>query len=165
MTRRRDYYEQRMKHQKVESFGYSELRHEESELLKRFPTPDSLITHWRTNNVTWGKRDLRVPIWEMLCSITRWTGEPQSFRCNENRVRMVYEVSDMTEVFRNVYGVEMPQDPFRKRSRELFDLSQSYETSDENLAWFREVFRPEDYELVDYIRSRPYYRNADNSVM
>lgn len=160
MTQRRDYYKQHMKPQKVDSFGYSDLRHIESETLKQFPTPESLITHWRINNVSWGKRDHRIPFWEIIAPITAWTGDLQFIRCSESRIHMVYEVSDMTEVFRTRYQVEMPKDPFRRRSRELFDMEQSYDISEENLHWFRTQFRAEDYAVIDYLRTRPYYQNA-----
>lgn len=158
MHQRRDYYNQHMRAKNVASFGYSELKPPELKILDQFTTPDALITHWRTNNIQWGHRDLSVPFWEVICPITRWIGDLETFQANENRVHVVYEVGDMSAVFQRLYGVAMPEDPFRKRSRGLFDIEQSYETSQENLDWFRTVFRPEDYRVIDYVRSRPYYQ-------
>lgn len=161
MTLRRDYYHQHMKDKEVASFGYSNLRQEESALIAAHPTPNALITHWREAKIGWGNRQMNIPLWELLAPITRWTGNLQSYKENEHRVELVYEVSNMSKIFLDLYNVAMPEDPFFRRSRQLFGIEQSYHITTENLVWFREVFRAEDYELIKYIRGRPYYRSGN----
>jgi len=55
-------------------------------------------------------------------------------------------------------GINLPQDPFLKRSRKQFpEINQSYSISKENREWFEQELRADDYKLIEHIRNQSYY--------
>ena len=59
---------------------------------------------------------------------------------------------------KNTFNIDMTQDSFLKRSRDQFpDIFQSYEISDINRIWFTNYYRRPDYQIIEYIKTRPYY--------
>ncbi len=55
-------------------------------------------------------------------------------------------------------GVNLPEDPFLKRSRKQFpDINQTYSISKTNREWFTNDLRVEDYKIINHIRNQSYY--------
>lgn len=137
--------------------GYAKWNEIERQLLNEYQKPDDILTHWRRfgdyNSVGRG-----VLYWTTV-SLTYWLGEVAQYKKNENFVDLVIESRDLDFVMLDHYGIEMPKDPFYRRDRSLFDIPRDDTISEENFEWFRENWRIRDYYLLDYIRSRPYYRS------
>ncbi len=72
--------------------------------------------------------------------------------------KCLLEQTDITQSLRDLYNIEITSDAKQSRSREQFNIAQSYEVSSDNREWFANTFRPEDYELMDYISQREYYK-------
>jgi hypothetical protein len=92
-------------------------------------------------------------------SLTWWLGNLSEYKTNENKVAYAIDVKSIGKFISNYYGFQMPKDPFQSRSRAQFEIEQSYKCSNENLDWFSNHFRKEDYELIEYIKTQPYYYN------
>lgn len=138
--------------------GYARWNEIERELLEEYHTPNALLTHWRKfgdyNQIRKG-----VLYWTTV-SLTFWLGKIPQYQHNEDFVDLVIESRDLDSVMLDQYGIKMPTDPFYRRDRSLFEIPRDDAISEENLVWFREEWRRHDYELIDYIRSRPYYCNS-----
>jgi hypothetical protein len=136
--------------------GYGDMRRYETELLDLCRTPDQLLTHFRDHDQSYAKMP-GCPLKDALDPVTRWLGRLENYRLHEHRVHLVFDMRDLTPAIKELTGLDMPTDPFFARTRALFDLEQSYDVSQENAAWFR-TWRKDDYDVLDYIRTRPYYR-------
>lgn len=140
--------------------GYGRWNEIERELLPECQTPNDLLKHWRIKG---DHKNIRTGVlyWTTV-SLRYWLGRLAQYRCKEDCVDLVIESRDLTQVMLDDYGIEMPLDPFYRRDRNLFDIPRDDTISEENQIWFQETFRFEDYQLIDYIRSRPYYRGSAN---
>jgi len=137
--------------------GYIPLSEFEKQLIADYPTPNDLITGIRTNENLWptmlGERDLNV----LLRSLTYWLGEYDEYVNSYGRkVSCVYDQNHLTEIFKTMYNIDLPTDPFIARTRSQFDQEQSYDISPDNLEWFMQ-WRKQDYDLVEYIRKQDYF--------
>lgn len=90
-------------------------------------------------------------------SLTWWLGSLETFISYENKIEYAIDISALNKFMRNYYRIEMPTNTFRARSREQFDLEQTYDVSEKNLDWFKTQFRKTDYELIEHIKVQPYY--------
>lgn len=135
--------------------GYGRWNEIEQQLLSEYHTPNDILTHWRRfgdyNEIRKG-----VLYWT-TAALTFWLGKLPQYQLAENYVDLVIESQDLDRVMQDRFGIEMPRDPFYRRDRSLFDIPRDDTISEENRVWFRESWRQHDYELIDYIRSQPYY--------
>lgn len=136
------------------NFGYLPLNPLEKQILSECATPNDFVTYIRNGGVI---RPIQPGIFELTGTITHWLGSSEQFRQQEHKIALVFDVKNLDRVMHNVYGLQMPTDPFKQRSRKLFDQDQSYHISDDNLEWFQNTYRHADYELLNYIRSQSYY--------
>lgn len=142
----------------IPGFGYKPYSELEKTILAQCSTPDQFLTYIRTGGET---QAAGTPgLFELTASLTHWLGNMASFKQHEHKIKMVYHINQMTQVMQEVYGISLPTDPFRKRSRALFDKPQSYEISAVNRIWFEREYRTEDYELIAYFKTRPYWYTA-----
>lgn len=136
----------------------------EEKLFKHASTPNELITHLKQNNndrlkFNDFKMDTAQNNFGQLCaSYTFWLGTLQEYKNNEHRVKIAIDIDSLSSVMKIDFGVLMNHNPYIARTRAQFDISQSYEISEENLEWFKK-WRNEDYKLLEYIKTRPYYRS------
>lgn len=140
---------------KLPDFGYSSVRGDEQEFYKKFPTPNDVITGLRSESC---KIPSRCPIEEMTWPAAHWIHNLENYKKHEHKVHVVIDMQDLDAFVQEITGHTLPTDPFRRRSRALFDIPQSYDIDPENLRWFREEYRTVDYQVQDYIRTRPYFR-------
>jgi hypothetical protein len=141
--------------QKLPDFGYRDVRNDEKIFYEKFPTPNAVITGLRDKTCVIPPR---CPTEEMLWPAAHWLHDLASYKKHEHKVQVVVDMRDLDSLIHEVTGHKLPEDPFRRRSRALFDIPQSYDIDPDNQAWFRDEYRCVDYELFDYIRSRPYFR-------
>ena len=153
--KRMQLYEQ-VKHRKKRNWGYNLSDDEEKQFFVQFPTPDSVISGWRKGLVAFGNSNV-TPLKEMLSGITMWLGNLENYQTHEHRVYRVFDTKALDEVFKDLYNVKLPTDNFDRRSQQLFDNEFiTYEISDDNLAYFKDV-RKMDYKLLNHIRNQTYY--------
>jgi hypothetical protein len=93
-------------------------------------------------------------------SLMWWLGNVEEYKQFEKNVVHAIDTRSLRSFMRTHYTVEMPNDPVQSRSRAQFDIEQSYQYSVENLDWFSNYFRKEDYDLITYIKQQPYYYSA-----
>ena len=141
----------------VQSFGYKDFNDLEQEILRECKTPDEFLSFLHKEIHTHKNVDPMPALFELTQSLTHWLGDLETFKRLEHKIKMVFHINNLDKVMSEVYDIELPKDPFRKRSRELFDIPQSYEISTANRIWFERIFRKQDYELISYIKTRPYY--------
>lgn len=139
----------------IPGFGYKDYNALEKEILSKCKTPDEFLTYLREGGKT--QPGTTPGLFELTASLTQWLGDIEQFKKHEHKLEMVYHINNMDYVMQNIYGITMPTDPFRKRSRALFDKPQSYRVSTKNRTWFEQEFRRADYELIAYIKTRPYW--------
>lgn len=136
-------------------WGYGQLDRREREVLSECSTPDELLT--------WTRRRGYFPchpsrgLGQMLESITVWLGRLEDYQREEDRVIRAFDIKDLARVIKVMTGHELPTDAFLARRQDLFGKRKKDVISPENQAWFREHYRRRDYELIEYIRSRPYW--------
>ena len=138
----------------VKSFGYKRLSVLEEEILAECKTPDQFATYIRTGGKTAGHGEA---LFELTGSYTHWVGYLEEFKNNEDKIKMVFHINNLTKVMEEVYNLKMPTDPFLKRSRTLFNMDQPYRISPANKKWFQDEYHKHDYELIAYIKTRPFY--------
>ncbi len=139
--------------------GYRDLASWEISLFDSCPTPNDLITVFKKYDTLYENIILsKSPLTDLMKPYTFWIGDLEYYKTVEHKVVYAFNVSNLTNIFETLFNVALPKDPFLKRSRDQFDIEQSYFISDENLEWFKEKFRKDDYVLLDYIKTRPYYR-------
>lgn len=140
---------------KLPGFGYREVRADERVFYRNFPTPNDMISGLR-------KGECRIParssIEEMTAPIMNWLGDLDTYRKHQHKVSVVVDIKDLDAFVQEITGHALPRDPFRRRSRDLFDIPQSYDIDADNLEWFQTQYRAGDYALLDHIRSQPYFR-------
>jgi hypothetical protein len=138
----------------IEGFGYKDYTPLEKEIFSKCKTPDEYLTYVREGGKTEGAQP---GLFELTASMTTWLGNLQNFQKAEHNIRLVFHINNLDQVMKEIYDVQLPQDPFRKRSRQLFSRPQTYSISPANRVWFEKEFRRQDYELIAYIKTRPYY--------
>ena len=138
----------------IPGFGYRDYSPLEKSIFQQCKTPDEYLTYIRNG----GKTNGHEPgLFELTGSLAHWLGTLSQFKKNEHRVTMAYHINNLDKVMRDIYDVELPQDPFRKRSRDLFKRPQTYAITPANRVWFEQEFRKDDYELIAYIKTRDFY--------
>ena len=142
------------KYKDVEGFGYKEFDKLEQDIFDKCKTPDDFLTYIRTGGKT---KNATPGLFELTASLTHWLGDMNSFQQNQNRIALVYHINNLDNVARTVYDLQMPTDPFKKRSRTLFNREQSYNVSSANRHWFEQEYRKQDYELIAYIKTQPFF--------
>lgn len=135
------------------SFGYAQYSKAEKHILDQMPTPEHFFL-WAMANAD-GYTSVKI-LHEITDSISRWLGNINRFKQLESKITLCFDISNLTKVITDKFGLSMPEDPFLKRSRELFNFEQSYQISDQNLQLFTQ-WRQADYQLLEYIRQQPYY--------
>lgn len=138
-------------------YGYGEFTQEDKNILANTNTPEEYFV-WLLANPTYKVEAPQPGLHNMTCSLDRWLGDLTKFKKYESRVNFCFDVKDLTYIMKHQFNIDMPTDPFLKRSRELFDTEQSYNISPENLELFK-TYRQSDYELLEYIRKQPYYQS------
>lgn len=138
----------------LRDFGYRDLDPVELQILSECKTPNEFVSYIRD-----GKPILRHQpgLFELTGSITHWLGDLEDYKKHEHKISLVFDISSMNKIMKEIYDIDIPQDPFQQRSRKLFDLEQSYDISPENLSWFINKYRHKDYELIDYIKGQEYF--------
>lgn len=143
--------------------GRSYLNYE-AEIFKHCNTPNDLLETIKHNqslldmfkNISAISPD--GGLIKMMGSYTYWLGSISKYKELEKKVKIVLNTDTLTQSLRDLYNIEITSDAKQSRSREQFNISQSYEVSSDNREWFANTFRPEDYELMDYISQREYYK-------
>lgn len=142
------------KYKDEKGFGYKAYDSLEEDILAECSTPDEFLTYIKLGGKT---RENTPGLFELTDSITFWLGNLKKFQANEHRVKSAFHINNMDQAMKKIYDIEMPTDPFKKRSRELFNMKQSYDISGANRTWFEREYRREDYELIAYIKTRPFF--------
>jgi hypothetical protein len=139
--------------------GYRDFNDIEKYVFNMYPTPNAMLTSLRKKTYPQQRYNIKdTDLNILLAPLTAWIGDVNTLRKHENRVGAVFDVSNLTQIMKTMYGIDMPSDPFLKRSRDQFpELEQSYDVSEENAVWFKEHFRKADYDVVDYIKKQSYY--------
>ena len=138
----------------LKNFGYKPLGSLEKTILEQCATPDQFLDYLREGGKTEGTS---TALFELTAPFTNWTGKMEEFQKHEDKITMVFHINNLTHVMKSVYNLDMPKDPFRQRSRKLFDIDQPYNVTGKNRLWFENEYRKEEYELIAYIKTRPYY--------
>lgn len=139
--------------------GYKDLASWEINLFNVCPTPNDLISQFRKQPDLYEKiLSVGTPLSELLKPYTYWVGDLDYYKTVESRVVYAFNVANLTKIFEELYQVTPPSDPFLRRSRDQFKIEQSYFITEDNLEWFKEKFRKEDYILLDYVREQSYYK-------
>jgi len=142
------------KYKDVQGFGYKEYDNQERDILEKCKTPEEYLTYIREHDLQFRATP---GLFELTSSLTHWLGDVEEFKKHEHKIEMVFHINNLDKVMQQVYNLKLPKDPFRKRSRQLFDRNQTYAISPQNEHWFKNQFRKKDYELIAYIKTRPYY--------
>lgn len=137
--------------------GYTDLSEWEQQFFNTYKTPNAVITALRTKNIWQEIQQQRGDITVLLDSYTRWLGDLETYKQHEHRVSIVYNLKKLDDIFLRLYDVELPKQPFLRRSRQQFEIPQSYDVDETNTEWFKSQFRKADYELLDYITQQDYY--------
>lgn len=131
----------------------------EKTIFDQAPTPNDFITSLRTNDEFRKKFDSdSCPLNLVTKSLTFWLGGPAKYKVLESNVVLVVELKDLTSALKKYFNINIEdQSAFKSRSKSQFEFEQSYEISFANREWFKNYYRPADYELLDYIKSRKYF--------
>lgn len=138
------------------SFGYAPYANNERAVFDACKTPNDLLTAFRESRFNPAQFRIHNGLGWMIAPLTYWLGNLDTYRELEHRVWSAVDIRSLTGWIKEIAGCSMPEDPFLKRSRSLFDRYQSYDVTDDNLQWFQN-WAAEDYRLVEYIRTREYY--------
>lgn len=147
------------KHMLYRRGGYTDIMPLERTLFEQCATPNDVITGLRTGTVSKLYDELQETSKDfrfLTAPLHRWLGELEEYKQVEHQVKAVYDVNCFDKIFKQQYDIELPTDSFVRRTRDQFDMEQSYDISEENLIWFTQ-WRKQDYELIDYIVQQPYY--------
>jgi len=138
--------------------GYKPLSNWEIDLFKRYQTPDALISAFANNQFSYKFiLEQKTPLADLFRPYTFWLGKLENYIELEHKVSYAFDVNNLSRIFENLFNLKLPDDPFLKRSRQQFNLEQSYVVSDENIQWFKNIFRKDDYDLLDHIKQQVYY--------
>lgn len=143
------------KYKDVKGFGYKAYSSLEEDILDQCKTPNEFLTYIREGGQT---QDCTPGLFELTASMCFWLGSLGEFQQNEHRVISAFHINNMNKAMKSIYDIEMPTDPFKKRSRDLFLIKQSYEISPQNRIWFEQEYRKQDYDLIAYIKTRPFFK-------
>ncbi len=133
------------------NFGYASLTPQETEIISTHTTPNDLVNYIRAGN------ELPGILFELTTSITKWTGKLDQFVNMQDKIKLVFALKDLNKAMNQIFKIELPQDPFRQRSRALFPISQSYDITAENRDWFENEYRKDDYQIIEHIKKQKYY--------
>jgi hypothetical protein len=131
-------------------------------------TPDQFCSLLRTDsaairqlyNFDQGiKYKTHTPLGISTQSVTWWLGDLDEYKMFEHKVTRAIDIRSLRRFMSNYFNISMPTDAVQSRSREQFNMEQSYAASDDNLDWFVNFFRKADYILIEYIKQQPYYYN------
>ena len=155
---RQDHAQQR---KGLPTFGYSVYKPVESQVFESCKTPNDFLDSLRLG--VWGDQEFQMNsgLGCMIAPLTHWLGNLETLRSAESRIWAAVDIKVLSDWVLEVTGNHMPEDPFLRRSRALFERKQSYEISQENQAWFQ-IWRAEDYRLIDHMVQQPYYRSSAN---
>lgn len=136
----------------------------EKDIFEQTPTPNDLITRLRVSE------DFRKEFDSSYCplnlvtkSLTFWLSGPAKYKILESNVVLVVELKDLTAALKKYFNIDIEnQSAFKSRSKHQFNFKQSYDLSYINREWFKNYYRPADYELLDYIKSRKYFVRIDS---
>ena len=142
------------KYKDIPGFGYKDFDALEQQILGQCKTPDEFLTYIREGGQT---KNATPGLFELTASMTHWLGDLDTFKQNQSKVELVYHINNLDTVTKQIYDIQLPSDPFRKRSRELFGFNQSYNVSPINKRWFEREYRQQDYELIAYIKTQPFF--------
>lgn len=139
--------------------GYGALTEFEQDLFQTASTPDQLISWLKASPLN---ADLLAQSASLLEMVTRpltfWLGTLAEYQEKESKVVVAIDMPSLTTAMMSLFDVDLDrQTPFMSRSHTAFDIKINNQVSACNQAWFKTVFRPEDYLLVDYIKTRPYF--------
>lgn len=137
--------------------GYQDLSEWEQLFFNTYKTPNAVITALRTEDIWEQIQQHGGAITELFGSYTRWLGDLETYKQHEHKVCIVYNLKKLDDIFLRLYGVELPKQPFLRRSRQQFQIPQSYDVDETNTEWFKSQFRKADYELLDHIKQQEYY--------
>jgi len=137
----------------VKSYGYMEWRPNEQQIFQQCKTPEEFFVWAHRNDKLYNQADI---LSEITGSITKWLGSADTFHANEHKLSIAFDIKNLTPIMKTQFGIDLPEDPFLKRSRELFNIEQSYDISPKNLELFQE-WRSEDYKILEHIRKQHYY--------
>lgn len=139
----------------VKGFGYKEYTSLEEDILAQCKTPDEFATYIREGGET---QQVTPGLFELTGPMSFWIGELEEFKLNEHKVKSVFHINNMNTAMKSIYDIDMPTDPFKKRSRDLFKIEQTYDVSPVNRVWFEKHYRKHDYELIAYMKSKPFFK-------
>lgn len=137
----------------------------ELEIFEKASTPNGLINLLRTDDDFRKKFDSSTcPLNLVTKSLTFWLSGPAKYKVLESNVVLVVDIKDLSELLKKYFNLDISvQDAFKSRSKDQFDFEQSYDLSYINREWFKNHYRPADYELLDYIKSRKYFMRMDSA--
>ena len=138
--------------------GYQDLAKGEQNIFRDFPTPNHFLTALRQGTADRDEHEFgKTPLNLLLSPLTYWLGKLPTYKKHEVKVKNVYELNSLSRIMHE-QGINLPQDPFLKRSRKQFpEINQSYSISKENREWFEQELRADDYKLIEHIRNQSYY--------
>lgn len=124
------------------------------------PSPNSMLDWLRSeHNCQRLYREIRDnhPMAMLTAPLTHWLGDLDTYQQHESRIRAVFDQQHLSRIMQDHLSICMPEDAFIARSRRLFDWTNDDSVTEQNLTWFREQFRSEDYRLWQYIKTQPYF--------
>ena len=138
--------------------GYQDLGKGEKNIFRDFPTPNHFITALREGSADKVEHEFgTTPLNLLLSPLTYWLGNLSTYKKHEAKVKNVFELNSLSSIMKE-QGVNLPEDPFLKRSRKQFpDINQTYSISKTNREWFTNDLRVEDYKIINHIRNQSYY--------
>lgn len=139
--------------------GYSQLTDFEQQLYSEASTPDELITLFRTKpDVISQLAQSGSPLEMLTRSLTFWLGSLPQYCERESQVHTVIDMNCLTEAVRTLWDVDLSaQTDFASRRGTAFGTNIDNTISDSNCVWFKTEFRAQDYDLVNHIKSKPYF--------
>lgn len=133
----------------------------EKDILSKCATPDELLSLLRTDSKTQQALSIsKSPLELLLRSLTYWLGDLETFKQQEYKVSLAFDMAQMTPIMLRYFNADLSyQDAFVRRSKDQFGFAQSYEVSNENVSWFTNSYRAEDYQLTNYIKQQFYFKS------
>lgn len=141
--------------------GGSDFTELETEIFNLANTPDDFLSLLQGDNIMRQRfTNEKTPLNIVTESLTFWLGGPAKYRVLESNVALVIDFENLTKVLKRRFEIDLDSlTEFQKRSKLQFEFDQSYSVTSSNREWFTNTFRPADYELINYIKSRNYFFN------
>lgn len=138
--------------------GYMDLTEQETNLFKKYQTPDELCTAIR-GDFEWWLDFCRqhYNMWQLFRPLAWYLGDIPTYTSEEHRIHMAIDQNSLDTVMKNHFDIDMPTDPFLARNRAQFDIEQSYECSEQNQDWFVNQLHAVDYDLIAHIKQQSYW--------